>query len=488
METEQKNANGQVRHLTNGPTSETEHDFQDSDRLKDAAESSEVDALMAEIAWVKELIAFRTRPQQESAPDLLPEKPLLNSGRYAQLIETYGLNEAERVVLGLCLLTCCQPEWLEPFLFANPETNSRHRKYGGVLNRSNQSFQPTLRTAIFLLAGDDGANFIYYQNKLRSRSSLFREQIVNLYGPDPLDTYLPNAVIKLDSAYVDYLFAGEALRLDAGDNFPAKLLETTKTFKDLVLKPAVMDKLKPALNYVRVQQQLYTDPQVSHKIKKGFIMLLYGPPGTGKTLTASIIGNELNTPVYQIDSSLVVSKYIGETEKNLERVFSRLEGKNCILFFDEADSLFGKRTEVMDARDRYANQGVSYLLQRIETFDGLVILATNYQQNFDDAFKRRILTKVSIAPPDPEERIQLWHNALPEGYTFSSQELVEQLAHQYEFTGANIAAVVKMSVEHSFAQNTRQLTGEVLAAFVFIVGREVFGSSFRPFTFTNTAI
>jgi SpoVK/Ycf46/Vps4 family AAA+-type ATPase len=209
---------------------------------------------------------------------------------------------------------------------------------------------------------------------------------------------------------------------------------------------------------------------------------LSGPPGTGKTLTAAIIGNELNTQVYQIDSSLVVSKYIGETEKNLERVFKRLEGKNCILFFDEADAMFGKRTEILDSKDRYANQGVSYLLQRIEKFDGLVILATNHENNFDEAFKRRILSRIHIGRPDVPERIKLWNRALPKGYTYSSNKLVTTLSEHFDFTGANIAVVVKMSIEQAFSDSKTELSLDLMNPFLEIVGREVLGTNYKPIT------
>src|SRR5690606_11585436 len=123
-------------------------------------------------------------------------------------------------------------------------------------------------------------------------------------------------------------------------------------------------------------------------IKPGYRTLFYGPPGTGKTLTAMLLGKEFQRNVFRIDLSQVVSKYIGETEKNLEKIFQRAANKEWILFFDEADALFGKRTSVKDAHDRYANQEVSYLLQRVEDFPGLVILASNYKNNIDKAFVR----------------------------------------------------------------------------------------------------
>jgi ATP-dependent 26S proteasome regulatory subunit len=436
----------------------------------------------AHIKWLESVITQRTTMKVDGGLLLAKqiEKIEIQNDPLSSLIEKFNLGLAERLVLTLCIVSNIKPELLDQFLIVNPNTEKRYKEYGGIINRNSLRFQPTLRTAIFLLSGNDTEQFLNYQTILRSGNVLFREQIVNLHSTDDNQDYLPDCIIQLDSAYVDYLFSGETPRLDSGNDFPAKLLETDKTFKDLVLKKGAFDQLKPAINYVKVQQELYSNSSIQSKIKKGFVLLLHGPPGTGKTLTASILGNELNTPAYQIDSSQVVSKYIGETEKNLERVFNRLEGKNCILFFDEADSLFGKRTEISDSKDRYANQGVSYLLQRIESFDGLVILATNYEKNFDDAFKRRILSKVHIGRPSAEERELLWERALPEGYKFSSENLLNALAKHFDFTGANISVVIKMSVERSFSENSKEISLELMAPFLEIVGREITGVGYRP--------
>lgn len=446
---------------------------------------NDITGLQTELNWLTKIIEHRTNAHvhNDSFDQSLFELIDLKSGSYSDLIQKFNFSLAERITLGLAILVNLKPEVFDCFLTANPKTGKLFREYGGIIDKSTFQFKPTLRTAIFLLSGGNNEKFIHYQNILRLNNKLFTEQIVNLYSVGEHQNYLPDSLIQLDSAYVDYLFAGDIPRLDSGSGFPAKLLETTKTFRDLVLKQSAKDQLRPALNYVRVQQELYSDEKVSGKVNKGFVLLLHGPPGTGKTLTASIIGNELNTQVYQIDSSLVVSKYIGETEKNLERVFSRLEGKNCILFFDEADAMFGKRTEVLDSKDRYANQGVSYLLQRMEKFDGLIILATNYEKNFDDAFKRRILSKIHIGRPGEEERVQLWNNALPNGYSYSSPDLVVALSKHFDFTGANIAIVVKMSVEEAFSQKTKIITSELIAPFTEIVGRELAGVGFRPLNF-----
>src|SRR5204863_2251929 len=138
-----------------------------------------------------------------------------------------------------------------------------------------------------------------------------------------------------------------------------------------------------------------------------------GPPGTGKTLTAGLLGKEFNKDVYRVDLSQIVSKYIGETEKNLSKIFDRAEHKDWILFFDEADALFGKRTNVQSSHDKYANQEVSYLLQRVEDYAGLLILSSNFKNNLDDAFIRRFHEVVHFPLPDARQRLILWEKSLP---------------------------------------------------------------------------
>lgn len=166
--------------------------------------------------------------------------------------------------------------------------------------------------------------------------------------------------------------------------------------------------------------------------------LFYGPPGTGKTLAAALLGKQLQQEVYTINLSQVVSKYIGETEKNLGRIFDEAESKNWILFFDEADALFGKRTDVKDSHDKYANQEVSYLLNRIETFNGLAILATNMKNNIDDAFIRRLRFVVYFPIPAPQERLRLWQKGLATHQLSVEPSHLQSIADKYDLSGSAI--------------------------------------------------
>jgi SpoVK/Ycf46/Vps4 family AAA+-type ATPase len=193
------------------------------------------------------------------------------------------------------------------------------------------------------------------------------------------------------------------------------------------------------------------------KIKPGYRALFYGPPGTGKTLTATLLGKYTGRKVFCVDLSTVVSKYIGETEKNLANLFDKARSKQWILFFDEADALFGKRTNVKDAHDRYANQEVSYLLQRVEEFDGLVILASNFKANMDEAFLRRFNAIIRFPFPDEAERVAIWRTSLPAQAQFEDGLDLPALLGKFELAGGGIINVVQHACLATIARGSATL-------------------------------
>src|SRR6185369_7694969 len=173
----------------------------------------------------------------------------------------------------------------------------------------------------------------------------------------------------------------------------------------------------------------------------GVNVLFSGPSGTGKTMAAQVVAGALGLDLYRIDLSRVVSKYIGETEKNLGTIFDEAQSSNAILFFDEADALFGKRSEVKDAHDRYANIEVAYLLQRIESYDGVAIMATNLRQNIDEAFTRRLDFLVDFPFPETEYRHRIWATHFPPEAPLASDVDLMEIAEHYRLAGGNIRNV-----------------------------------------------
>ncbi len=211
----------------------------------------------------------------------------------------------------------------------------------------------------------------------------------------------------------------------------------TRGWDDIVVSPERLALLQSIVDRYQHGHTVYDSWGFTATPSRGLVALFSGPSGTGKTLASEIIAGALGLDVFKLDLSSVVSKYIGETEKNLEQIFDAASAGNMVLFFDEADSLFGKRSEVKDARDRYANIEVSYLLQRLEAYDGLVVMATNFEKNVDEAFLRRIHVRVEFAMPGVEERTRIWQYNLPASAPVDGVD-VGWLAEHFELSGAGI--------------------------------------------------
>jgi hypothetical protein len=220
----------------------------------------------------------------------------------------------------------------------------------------------------------------------------------------------------------------------------ATRIEPRRGWDDLVLPPDNRAQLEEICTAARSRRRVYQDWGFERKLAlgAGLNVLFAGPSGVGKTMSAEILAGELGLDVYAIDLSSVVSKYIGETEKNLSRVFDEAEATNGVLFFDECDALFGKRTEIRDAHDRYANIEVNYLLQRIDRYDGIIILATNLRSNLDAAFTRRIRYAVEFPFPEVQQRARIWRKVFPEQTPLGTDIDFDFLARQFRMSGGSI--------------------------------------------------
>lgn len=220
----------------------------------------------------------------------------------------------------------------------------------------------------------------------------------------------------------------------------ATKIRAAYTWDMLVLPGEQMSQLREICNQVKYRSLVYGEWGFAKRLSlgKGLNILFSGPPGSGKTMAAEVIATELNLEIYKIDVSQIVSKYIGETEKNLSRIFDEAETSNAILFFDEADALFGKRSEVKDAHDRYANVEISYLLQKMEEYTGIVILATNLNQNLDDAFARRLHFKLEFPFPEKDQRGLIWRGMFPQGAPLDPDMDYDFMAEKFILAGGNI--------------------------------------------------
>ncbi len=253
--------------------------------------------------------------------------------------------------------------------------------------------------------------------------------------------------------------------LNDGKYDDIKHIESGYSWEDLKLEAAQKNILKDIYSHVKYRLKVYEDFGLRQQFQYGRCIsaLFSGPSGTGKTMAVYVLANMLNLELYKVDLSKVVDKYIGEAEKRLEEIFKRAENSNMILFFDEADALFGKRSEINDARDKYANTEVAYILQRIEEFDGIVILSTNYRENVDVAFMRRMKYEVRFSMPSKEIREEIWRNVLG-GKVMTDFIDYEYLADTFEFSGAAIKNVALNAVFKAVSQDKAVFMAHIIWA------------------------
>jgi SpoVK/Ycf46/Vps4 family AAA+-type ATPase len=225
------------------------------------------------------------------------------------------------------------------------------------------------------------------------------------------------------------------------------------TLEDLVLGPKSRLKLEESIDYIRTNE--FVSQQWGfrkrHSRGHGITLIFNGPSGTGKTMAAEVVAHAVNMPLYQIDLSSIVSKWVGETEKNLKSIFRAASGVKGILLFDEGDAIFGARTKVEGSQDRYSNLEVNYLLQEIESFDGVAILSTNYEKNLDSAFLRRFTFSIAFGRPDATQRRQIWRNNLPAELPLSSSVDIEALS-TFGLTGGNIKNCIRSGAARAASQ------------------------------------
>lgn len=233
----------------------------------------------------------------------------------------------------------------------------------------------------------------------------------------------------------------------------AQRIRPRHRWEDLVLPDRQSALLRGIANRYRDTAVVYDEWGLSSAPSRGLVALFAGSSGTGKTLAAEVLAGELGLDMFRLNLASVVSKYIGETEKNLDQVFDAAGAGNVVLFFDEADALFSKRSEVSDAHDRYANIEVAYLLQRVEAFDGVVVLATNFEKSIDEAFVRRIHVRIDFTKPDTAQRLAIWERQLPKEALLDDVDL-DFLATAFDFTGGQIRNAAIQGAFTAAAQGT----------------------------------
>ena len=404
--------------------------------------------LEQEIAWFAQVIEQRINLYFEQAPHIrnidmfIPPDLNEDKSEYASLIKRLSLTFDERVILILALIPHLRPQVLDLLFIRNKNLDRGYTEFGGWKGSTHGGFLPTCETAAFILAGGDLARRLDIVALFESNSVLLTNGIIKVEHQGNGQPFFSGALM-VSNEYLNLCTTGIRQLPDYSTTFPAKRISTRLAWQDLVLSSSVLSEIENVTAWIKHSNTIMNVWGLAKNIKPGYRALFYGPPGTGKTLTATLIGNAVGADVYRIDLSMVVSKYIGETEKNLANVFDQAQNRNWILFFDEADALFGKRTQTSNSNDRYANQEISYLLQRVEDFPGVVVLATNLKANIDEAFARRFQSLVYFSMPDAEQRFKLWCGALNDSSRLADDVDLKVLADKHELSGGAITNVVR---------------------------------------------
>ncbi len=432
----------------------------------------DADTLEAELEWLARVIELRlqhyfheTAAGSPPLPGTLAPPPPLRAaaGPYAASLQHHRLDPVERLLIALALAPQLRPQLLDVLATQNTHTQRPYTEFGAHLGAGGVML-PTGETACFLLAGDNLAQRLSAMQRLAPQQRLAQDNLLHLIAPptssEVSTTGLLQALLMPSPAFLAEALPGPALPALADRSALATRVSTGLGWDDLVLPANTLAQLEDIGLWLRHGPRLLHDWGFDRRIGPGYVSLFHGPPGTGKTLSACLIGERCGREVHRVDLSLVVSKYIGETEKNLARLFDAAEREGWILFFDEADALFGKRTSVSDAHDRYANQEVSYLLQRIEAFGGVVILASNMRHNIDDAFLRRFQSVVQFPLPKAPERLRLWREGIPHAVRADPALDLPRLAQQHELSGGTIVNVLRYACLRALARGDAVLRSE----------------------------
>ena len=426
--------------------------------------TNHMSSLDAEMTWLESVLHDSFESYfGELSPELKTPPQLGHlQDSFAQLINEHNLNIYERLMLALVLAPHVKPQLLDLFFTKNSTFDRGFTEFGGYVGKYHGGFLPTAETLVFVLS--------MFVNNCREKtrylmlnSVLVKEGVVVLTKSNQDEPFW-STPIHLNTRFLDYFMSGHLPDMESSNVFPAQKISTNLDWSDLVIDPEVFGDLDQIRCWIEKEDYLMTDLGLGKKIKPGFKCLFYGPPGTGKSLSATLLGKSTCRDVYRVDLSLIVSKYIGETEKNLAKILDAAEHQKWILFFDEADALFGKRTSTNSSNDRFANQEVSYLLQRVEDYPGVVILASNLKSNIDEAFTRRFHSIVYFGMPDATSRKKLWEGMFEDTMRLDPDIDFAQIAEKFELSGGSAVNVLRYSTLESVRKGASQISRSDLMA------------------------
>ena len=418
--------------------------------------------MTAHIDWFNRMLTtaiqlyFQQGCEYSSIEEILPP----DDGWLEEVTGQQDISFNDRVIIMLALMPHTCPQALDIFFVQNKNFDRQYTEFGGWKGLSHGGFLPTGETASFIIAGEDMEKKKTVIRMFQRDYWFYTKNILRLEGAGDGEPFL-SGQLRPSEEFLSHVLLDREYKPDYNIGFPAKRITTELEWKDMILDYNTLEALEEINTWIEHQHTIMEEWGLKRFLKPGYRALFYGPPGTGKTLAATLLGKKNNMDVYRVDLSMIVSKYIGETEKNLAKVFDMAENRNWVLFFDEADALFGKRTSTNTSNDRHANQEVAYLLQRIEDFPGTVILATNLKSNIDEAFSRRFQSIIYFPMPDEELRSALWRSMLPKEWLGDDAEELIATAAQTELSGGSIANVVRRCAI-TLVENQQQMLSLVL--------------------------
>lgn len=429
--------------------------------MQAAAPSSS--ALQQGLTFLADIV--RARLSQFLHPDQPVQFPDLHfqhdGSRLAVFVTEQSLSIEEYLLVFTALAPHLQPNFFGSLISEQIPAGTEMPEFGGVKPNHLRAMLPTGETALFILAGTGLSERLRCAALLNEGHWLFQQKILSLspaVGGEPMHS----GQLGIARDWLERFTQGTVSLPKLSTQFPAEHIVTDLDWSDLVLNEHALSQLQDIRIWVEHNATLMQDWGMKARLKPGYRALFYGPPGTGKTLAAMLLGKYTGREVFRVDLATMVSKYIGETEKNLASLFDQAEHRGWILFFDEADAIFGKRTQVRDAHDKYANQEVSYLLQRMESFSGMVILASNFRANLDDAFVRRFQSIIYFPAPRAAERFVLWKKALPPKLKLDKRTDLGQIAADHELTGAQITNIIHYVCLRALHLKTSKVNTEML--------------------------
>ncbi len=427
-------------------------------------EKKNIISLNKELNWLDTVIKLRLEEyfnKKENFTFINPPDNSSDTSIYAEFIKYYKFEYTERLAIILTLAPHLRPQILDAFFIKNKQNNRGYTEFGGIILKKYSGFIPTGETLAFLLGGADLTMRFWVMQMFRSEHLFTTHNILIL---NPAEDNEPELSGNLEIAhdFFELFTFGKVAKPNFNAKFPAKLIETKLNWSDFIAGEGLIEKINDILLWIKHKDKILVEWELNDIVKPGYRALFHGPPGTGKTFAASLIGKQTDKDVYKIDLSMVVSKWVGETEKNLARIFDMAEHKDWILFFDEADSIFGKRTKTQSSQERYANQEVAYLLQRTENYPGTIILASNLKSNMDDAFTRRFQSMIYFPIPKANERLKIWKTYFSKSLKISNDVDLGNIADEYEITGGAIVNIIKYCAIHAAENDSKIVDFETL--------------------------